>query len=193
MTHISDNLLNEYLDQQLDTAVHERLTAHLTTCNDCQLRLSEAEQLFATLDALPEIPLMGDLSRQVVARLTAEFKPRPLPRWIFPVIVLQMIGALALSIWLWPVIGSALETVGREIPQVAGQLLPELSLSQLLNPLINSFDRLSDLGETLSPDFSLPIYQGFLIIGLALIFWLAGSGLVLRQSLFVQNDTLGEG
>ena len=193
MAHISDELLNEYLDQQLDTTTHERLTAHLAACDDCQVRLLEAQQLFATLDALPEAPLMVDLSRQVVARLSAEFKPRPLPGWTLPIIVLQMIAALALFIWLWPVMDSALQTVGREVPQAIGRLLPEISLSQLLDPLASSFDRLSELGERLSPDLSLPIYQGILIIGLALILWLAGSGLVLRKSLFMQNNSLGEG
>jgi hypothetical protein len=192
MTHFDDTLLNEYLDRQLDAASHERLTVHLAGCEACQARLVEAQQLFEALEGLPEVPLMVDLSRQIVARLSAEFKPRPqpgwtLPRWTFPIIALQLIAALTLFIWLWPGMSSALGTAERELSLTADQLLPDLSLSQILEPLVGSFERLAEIGQAIGPSSTLPIYQGFLIIGLALIFWLAGSGLLLRQSLVAQN------
>lgn len=197
MTHISDNLLNEYLDGALETAVYEQVSAHLAGCEACRVRLAKGQQLFAALDSVPEVPLMVDLSRQVMNRLTAELKPRPLPRWMSQVVAIQMVTALALFVWLWPVMGSAMETAESLLPQSADQMLPSVSLSQLLDPLSSTPDLLSDWGQTLeqtlsqifSPGSSLPILEGFLIIGLALVFWLAGSGLLLRQSLLLQNKS----
>jgi hypothetical protein len=85
------------------------------------------------------------------------------------------------------VVGSALETAGEMVPGPAEQLLPSFSMSQVMEPLNRSVDGLADFGRAFDTGSSLPIFEGFLIIGLALIFWLAGSGLLLRQSLLVEN------
>lgn len=188
MTHIDDALLNEYLDRQLDTAVLAQVEEHLTTCAACQARLEEMERLFVGLADLPEVPLMVDLSQQVVARISAEFKPRPIPRWTFPIIGLQMLAVLALVIWLWPSIQPELAGIGRTVPQTAEQLLPDFSLSEAFEPLISGIESLGELGAAVSPDSPLPILEGFLIIGAALVIWLAGSGLVLSRSFVIRNN-----
>lgn len=189
MTHIDDSLLNEYLDHQLDGAARERVRAHLAGCKDCRERLAETEWLFTSLEQLPEAPLMVDLSRQVVERISAEFKPRPIPRWTIPIVALQMLAALALFIWLWPFAQPMLESAGQTLPQTAEQLLPDFSLVEALEPLAGGMENLGEIGAAISPDSPLPILKGFLIIGLALILWLTGSGLLLRQSLIMQNDS----
>jgi hypothetical protein len=141
------------------------------------------------LEEVEDVPLMVDISRQVVARLSAEFQPRPMPRWTFPIIALQLLAALALFIWVWPAAQPVLETAAQTLPQAAGQFLPDFSLSDAVEPLINGLESLSELGEAVGPNSPLPVLEGFLIIGLALILWLAGSGLLLRQSLAVQNKS----
>jgi hypothetical protein len=189
MNHIDDDLLNEYLDEQLDAAMGKRVDAHLAGCYDCRERLAEMRQLFATMAELPEASLGVDLSRRVVARLSAEFRPRPIPRWTFPIIAVQKLVALALFVWLWPSVQPALETAGRTLPETAELLLPAFSLFDVVEPLFDGLERLSELGQTIGPDSPLPILEGFLIIGLAFILWLAGSGLLLRQSLTVQQKS----
>ncbi|MFZ0544880.1 MAG: zf-HC2 domain-containing protein [Candidatus Promineifilaceae bacterium] len=189
MNHIDDYLLNEYLDGQLDAATRMRVGEHLAVCEDCQVRLAEEQALFASLAQMPDVPLTVDLSRQVVARLSAEFKPRPIPRWAIPVVALQVLTAVVLFVWLWPSIQPVLETAGQALPQNIEQILPDLSLSQAVDPLASGAEWLSDLGRALTPDSSLPILEGFLIIGLAFILWLAGSGLLLRQSLATPNKS----
>lgn len=187
MNHISDSVLNQYLDRELETAVREQVAAHLAGCVACQARLAETERLFAAIEGVPEVPLTVDLSPAVVDLLGAELKPHPLPAWMRPVVLVQLVAALALVFWLWPVVGSALETVGDVLPGTAEQLLPSFSLSEMVEPLNRSVDELADFGRTFDTGSSLPMVEGFLIIGLALVLWLAGSGLLLRQSLLVEN------
>ena len=189
MNHIDETLLNEYLDQQLDVSVREQVNDHLADCAACRERLAEKQQLFVMLKQVEEVPLMVDLSRQVVARLSAEFKPRPIPRWSLPIIAMQMVAALALFIWLWPSVQSFLEKAGQAISRMAIQLQPDLSFSQLINLISGFIDKLGEFGQGISPTSHLPVLEGFLIIGLALLFWLAGTGLVLRQSLTAPNET----
>lgn len=197
MVHIDDSILNEYLDRQLDAAEQERVAGHLAECEDCQERLAEMENLFAGLAVLPEVALAVDLSERVVARLSAEFKPRPIPRWTIPVFALQLVAALVLFIWLWPMVQPVLGNVGELMVETAENLQPNLPLSDVAAPLIDTLEsgleRLAEISEGLSPHASLSILEGFLIIGLALILWLAGSGLLLRQSLVIQNNSLKEG
>ena len=188
MNHLNDTFLNEYLDQQLDPAAHERISVHLAGCSECRERLAEMEQLFTTMANLPEVPLMTDLSQRVVARISAEFKPRPIPRWTFPVIVLQLVAVLVVAIWLGPSMQPDLDSVGRNFSQTAEQLMPNLSLSEVVEPLLSGIKSLGELGEAVGPDAPLPILEGFLIIGLALIVWLAGSGLILSRSFVMRNN-----
>jgi hypothetical protein len=96
---------------------------------------------------------------------------------------------VALFVWLWPSVQPSLETAGRTLPETAELLLPAFSLFDVVEPLFDGLDRLSELGQTIGPDSPLPILEGFLIIGLAFILWLAGSGLLLRQSLTVQQKS----
>lgn len=189
MTHIDNTLLNEYLDEQLETAVLERVEAHLAACASCRERLAGEKQLFAELAELPEIPLTVDLSPSVMARISAEIRPRPLPRWTVPIITLQMAAAAALFIWLWPSALPLLETAGQFLSQTAGQWLSDFSLSETVSPLFEEMDRLGQIGEVIKPDSPLPILEGFLIISLALILWLAGSGLILSQSLILKKES----
>jgi len=189
MIHIDDAVLNEFLDRELDTAMQKQVKDHLVSCEDCRERLAEMEGLFAELADLPDVPLMVDLSRQVVARLSAEFKPRPIPRWTFPIIGLQLLVLLAVAIWLWPSVEPDLVVVGRTLPQTAEQLLPDFSLSEAVEPLVRGIESLGEIGAGFGPDSPLPILEGFLIIGVALIIWLAGSGLVLSQGFVMRNNS----
>jgi RNA polymerase sigma-70 factor (ECF subfamily) len=144
-----------------------------------------------------ERSLTVDLSERVVARLSAELKPRPIPRWTVPIIGLQFVAALTLFVWLWPVVQLVYENVGEIVGQTAEQLQPDLSFSDVIAPMVDGLasglQGMGDIGGAFNPNSPLPILEGFLIIGLALILWLAGSGLLLKQSLAVQNKPLKEG
>lgn len=188
MSHIDDELLNEYLDGELDRTLFGQVEAHLVGCDACRERVGEMRWLFGSLAEVPEVALGVDLSQRVVARLAAEFKPRPVPRWTFPVVALQLLMALALFVWLWPSVQSGLETVGQILPGTA-EMLPTFSLSDLFEPVVGGLERLGEYGQVIGLDSPLPILEGFLILGLAFILWLAGSGLLLKQSLAMQQKS----
>ena len=69
MTHLTDELLNEYLDDVLDSDTRAQAEAHLAACDDCAARLAALRSLFADLDALPDLPLRRDLSASIIRSL----------------------------------------------------------------------------------------------------------------------------
>ena len=74
MNHLSDEILNEYLDDALPPDTRAEVESHLRDCADCELRLDRLADLFFELSALPEAGLTRDLSADVVRTLT----PQPL-------------------------------------------------------------------------------------------------------------------
>ena len=89
MTHLTDELLNEYLDHELpDRAPVEN---HIAVCADCAARLTALRTLFAELDSLPE----AALTRPIAARVLPDLGLTPrLPRWLTLTSALQAAAAL---------------------------------------------------------------------------------------------------
>src|SRR5690349_11666135 len=89
MNHLSDELLNEYLDNALSdrAAVQD----HLAECADCAARLTALQTLFAEIESLPEVTLSRDLAAAVTLKVKGASL---LPHWLTLTIVLQTVLAL---------------------------------------------------------------------------------------------------
>lgn len=174
MNHLDEFQLNEYLDGTLDTAAQAAVEEHLTVCAGCRAALAELQAVFLALDAVEEAALTADLSAQVVSRWRTQTPPEPAP-WLRPLLLLQLAGAIGMVVWLWPVIGewiTRLETVISAIQPIRfdfGQraVVWVTAVSQQL--------------QSARPAINLAPGQWALLIGLALLAWLAASRLVLND------------
>ncbi|MBN1305595.1 MAG: zf-HC2 domain-containing protein [Anaerolineales bacterium] len=92
MNHITEELLNEYLDQALDQAAAGSIDRHLQSCRVCTARMQGLQRLFEELAALPEEPLTRDLAPGILARL------RPQPAFSFGKLLLLGQAGTALTI-----------------------------------------------------------------------------------------------
>jgi anti-sigma factor RsiW len=171
MKHLSDDLLNEYLDKALSPDLHAEASAHLAACPDCAARLADLRTMFADLDALPDLPLEVDFAPAIVARLAQNV---PLPRPIRWLTISQAFGALLAVILAWPLAETMLSTL--KLP----------ALSEILTGLAASWLHISaDLYlPTLTfemPSIPLDLPSTTLtltVLGVSLL-WLAANGLLL--------------
>lgn len=101
--HPKDEILNEYLDGELDWKQLTVLETHLERCPDCTRRLELMRSLFLTLMELPDLPLDRDLSAGVLAKITPPLNRRlTVPSVLWLVFAVQMLVALALLAFAWP-------------------------------------------------------------------------------------------
>ena len=54
--HLSDEILNEWLDEAVEPSARAAVEAHLAGCQDCAARLDTLRSLFVRLDTLPDLP-----------------------------------------------------------------------------------------------------------------------------------------
>ena len=173
MTHLTDELLNEYLDNELpDRAPVEN---HLAACADCSARLAALRTLFAELDSLPEL----ELTHSLAARFLPDPVPTPqLPRWLTLTACLQ--AALALT-----VIMAAAPFVTNLLPAIETPSITEI-LTQLQSLWIAWLDFLSSFRLPAIPQFP-PIEISSLVLSLTLagvsLLWLVGNGLFLKNQI----------
>lgn len=179
MTHLSDETLNEYLDEALSSAARAEAGAHLAVCAACAARLGALQSLFAELEGLPEQALAHDLSPVILTRLG---DPLRLPRRVWWLAGLQLAGIALAGVLAWPLVEAAL-------PSVPAPQLP--SIPDLLAALAAAFDLLTGFTRQLRlPSYALDIPSLGLptttlaatAIGLSLL-WLAGNGLFLLPRL----------
>lgn len=106
MTHLSDDTLNEYLDETLAPELKAEMDLHLAACELCASRLLELHVLFGELESLPELHLRVDLSAAIRARLV---DGAPLPRPVRWLALTQSIVAIFAAILAWPLIEAFLQ------------------------------------------------------------------------------------
>jgi len=78
MEHLSEETLNEMLDEALTAETLAAAQAHLEHCSDCRARLAELQALSVQLAALAPAPLQRDLAAAVLAQIKP---PRLALRW----------------------------------------------------------------------------------------------------------------
>ena len=90
------DLVDEYMDKQIDASQRRSMDEHAASCPDCRLRLNEREQLFQRLEMSQEPVWTIDLSDSIMARIRAV----PTPAYNNPLvrpIVIAIAAALVVS------------------------------------------------------------------------------------------------
>jgi len=185
MKEFNDDYLHEYLDGTLDAKTRQMVEAHLARSPEARAQLAELETLFASFEALPELTLGTDLSVAVVAeigRSTANSTTlsagvaRPLPRWVWGLLLGQVVVAALLLGSVW----SALVDWWGTGQAIATDWLATVQMTLL--SWVNEFwvGITAVWQQPNLPTFSidLPAAQWALLFGLALVVWLAGNRLL---------------
>lgn len=73
MKHLTEDQLNEYLDNAVEAPVQARMALHLSGCADCRARLVSLQTVFQALAALPEETPGRDLTPSVLRALPRSF------------------------------------------------------------------------------------------------------------------------
>lgn len=179
MKHLSENLLNAYLDELLEESDRQQADAHLAECKQCHTRLQELQLVFSSLAALPEVSLARDLTPSILSRLPIRPSLFARPRTI----ALQWGFVLGVAIW------SAMQIVSFiELPTAENLLrfamieLPVFSLSAIQIPSLS-------LPQLEFASFNLPVIglhftagQISLVAVSALLLWLVGNFTLLRRN-----------
>jgi hypothetical protein len=179
MNHLSEDLLNEYLDGALAPSALAEVAEHLAVCGQCAGLAAELTGLFTDLASLPEIALEHDLAPNVLQRLELS---QPLPNNVNWILAIQVILA-GLVIGL----AAPLLDVSVYIPANAFTFPSLPDLPTLLTTegalLMRSFQHfnlptLSAWNFLPSPNLS-NLALGFSLLSVSLL-WLAANGFLLR-------------
>jgi anti-sigma factor RsiW len=177
MNHLSDDLLNEYLDNALSdrTPVDD----HLAHCTECATRLTALQALFTRIESLPEVRLSRDLAAPVMRRVTGPFV---FPRWLTLTAALQAVLALiAVRVAAPFVIEFASSSMpALQTPSLTGTFI------QLQSQWVRWLDVLSQIGMPAIPEIPVvevsSLYFLLTVAGVSM-FWLVGNGLLLRNQI----------
>jgi anti-sigma factor RsiW len=175
MTHLSDDTLNELLDEALAPQPRAAVERHLAGCADCAVRLADLRVLFAELAALPEEGLETDLTPLVVSRLKPRSSALPRPvRWLA---VLQAAGLVLAGILGW-------QTAAARLQAFTLPPLPAWSAEKMLDLLSSVFSPPADLTGWLRlpgvpiPALDLPTATLAVCAAGLLLLWLLGNSLL---------------
>jgi anti-sigma factor RsiW len=73
MTHPTDSLLNEYLDEALDSPARGDVESHLEDCDTCREKLASLQGVARMLAVLPEALLPHDLAPSIRNKLAHRY------------------------------------------------------------------------------------------------------------------------
>lgn len=184
-SHPAEITLHAYLDGALDAATHAQVQAHVAGCPTCSARLAQLAALFTALEALPDVPLRRDLTPAVLEALQPARTTLPIPRWA---VALQLASAVVLLAFAWPWLAGRLAgyvAAPLRAQIVAGVLNTWQALFAWWPALVTSASELTlpDLDVArYAPALQLSPLAWWLLIGSAVVLWLAGNGLLLRLS-----------
>src|SRR5574341_455842 len=111
--HVTDEQLNEYLDNETTSAVRARIETHVSACAECAARLTALQTLFAEIESLPEL----DLSKPLAALFTRPSSPpvAQLPRWLTLTLTLPVVAAFIAIVFILPLVTQYLGPVIRVV------------------------------------------------------------------------------
>ena len=177
MNHLSDELLNEYLDNAL--ADRAPAADHLAQCAECSARLAALQALFDEIESLPEMTLSRDLA-PVVTRRVAGYSA--MPRWLTLTVGLQAALALIAAAVAAPFV---IEFASSSLPALQAPSLTE-TVIQLQSQWIAGLDSLSQIRLPAMPEIPVvEVSSLYFLLALAgaSMFWLVGNGLLLRDQI----------
>ena len=201
MNHLSDELLNEYLDNAL--ADRAPAADHLAQCAECSARLAALQALFDEIESLPEMTLSRDLHRdeptgRELGQVTAGGRRRhsclprevtrrvagysAMPRWLTLTVGLQAALALIAAAVAAPFV---IEFASSSLPALQAPSLTE-TVIQLQSQWIAGLDSLSQIRLPAMPEIPVvEVSSLYFLLALAgaSMFWLVGNGLLLRDQI----------
>ena len=168
--HLTDDELNEYLDNESMDRAH--IESHISSCDECAVRLSMLQNLFAELDSLSEVELTRSLAAPFTLRPSL---PAQLPRWLPLTVTLQAVIAVVALVLAAPFVIQLLPAV--EMPSLGNVFI------QLQTQWISLLHILSQFQMPTIPTFSFELSSIYLVSTVAVVsmLWLVGNGLLLRN------------
>jgi predicted anti-sigma-YlaC factor YlaD len=179
--HLSQEVLELYLDGELDPAVLRAVKTHLDDCVECQREFRTMQSLFQAIESIPEEPFEHDLSQKVIASLRSQ---RSIPQPILWLALVEIAAVFGILVFSWP------------LTQYTARLslilntLEILSVTRLI-PIITEFrsDLIGFLGQvplgveipTTVSGLVLPVFAWTVIILSGVVVWFAMNGLLLSN------------
>lgn len=170
MNHLTDETLNEYLDNEL--ANRAEVESHLSQCADCAARLTSLQALFDEIESLPELAL----SKPIAAPFTRRDVGFTLPRWLKLAATLQAIVALVILVVAAPFVINLMPVF--QIPSFTGVFFRLQSQWTLWFDTFSAF-QLPNIPQL--PAFEISSLMLALIFIVVSFLWLVGNGLLLRK------------
>ncbi len=154
MKHLSENEIQEYLDNTISTGKQEMIT-HLDSCRLCRNRVKEYKALFLQLKKAEPSGLSADFASKVMTKIRAE-SPTPGHRSVWS-LILSITGAIVglISIGYFGNLKLLLEA------------FKLLDVRQYLDHVF--FDELSAIAGSLNIDLGTILYVGLILIIIAAI------------------------
>ncbi len=178
ITHITDDLLNEYLDQELDQIQRAEVESHLNICSECTAQANQLRALFNEIESLPDAKLERDLSKVIVAAANRRVAFAPLLWLIFAaqavaaVVVFAVVGSL-----VTPLIQQTLD-----VNAIIAQRFEMLTM-EWTNRVSESQIALEQTLQTLTQPLPLevPVLMIALLIAAVSLLWITGNGLLITS------------
>jgi anti-sigma factor RsiW len=177
MTHLTDELLNEFLDGEVsDRAETEK---HLAECADCAARLAAFQALFADLDSLPEVTMTHDLAAPVTRTLTGR---AALPRSLRLTVILQAALTVIAIIFAAPFVTQLLAPYLASVQSLSlTEMFLEVQIQWALWLDMLSQFQIPSIPEIPTVEVS-NIYMTLTLTVISIL-WLVGNGLLLRNKI----------
>ncbi len=185
-THLADDGLFEYLDQELSPESRQKIETTLAECAECQERLLEIRRLFGEIESLEAIDLERDLVSAVMVRVPGETGFRTLPNLSASLSLQSLVAVLILAASLPALLQQASITELAEMVQDNNRLLLE-TLQGGLAAVMEIVTQLRvGLEAVLSETVALQTGPIELVLILPLLIstgllWLVGNGILLRN------------
>ncbi len=185
-THLADDGLFEYLDQELSPESRQKIETTLAECAECQERLLEIRRLFGEIESLEAIDLERDLVSAVMVRVPGETGFRTLPNLSASLSLQSLVAVLILAASLPALLQQASITELAGMVQDNNRLLLE-TLQGGLAAVMEIVTQLRvGLEAVLSETVALQTGPIELVLILPLLIstgllWLVGNGILLRN------------
>jgi hypothetical protein len=170
--HLTNDQLNEYLDNETSSDGRVQIESHLSSCDECAARLFTLQDLFAEIESLPELALTRDLAAPFTLRSSL---PAKVPAFLTLTVTLQAVIALVAIIVAAPFVIQLLPAI--EMPSLGNVFI------QLQTQWTIWLDMLSQIQMPTLPTFSFELSSLYLMTALVVVsmIWLVGNGLLLRN------------
>ena len=176
--HLTDNQLNEYLDNEIENRAQAEL--HLSSCDDCAARLAALRALFNEIESLPEIALSRDLAAPITRRVSGRGAAPAVPRSLGLTVTLQAALTVIAIIFAAPLV---MQFVSSYLSRIQTPSFVDMLL-QLQTQWRTWLDRLSQFQLPSMPEIpviELSSWLVMLMVAGVSVLWLVGNRLLLRN------------